>query len=247
MKKSKLFIVLVLLGTFALGLNWAISSGKKSEREQRNLVDTRIDNINYWVKAAEKGLIPFNPEVKTKPAIFTGSGLVAYGVLTEDSPDVPVTGINSTQSENSVFVSPNDANMVLNSNNSTQNPVGSLYGANDFYTFDAGETWDGEVQGAGTGNSGDPTTAIGLNNRWYVNYISNSGGMGISYSDDQGEEWTVEAVAPNPGGLADKNHMWIDNSPTSAYEGNLYVAWTNFGGRDDTEIGLSYSSDNGQN
>ncbi|MCF6172025.1 MAG: GEVED domain-containing protein [Bacteroidales bacterium] len=246
MKKSKLFVVLFILGTFALGLNWAISSGKKSEREQRNLVDTRIDNLNYWVKAAEAGLVPFNPEVKIKPAVFTGSEIVAYGVLTEDSPDVPVTGINSTQSENSIFVSPNDANMVLNSNNSTPNPPGGIYGANDLYTFDAGETWEGEVQGAGGSNSGDPTTAIGLNNRWYVNYISNPGGMGISYSDDQGDAWTVETVAPNPGSLADKNHMWIDNSPSSAYEGNLYVAWTNFGGGDDTEIGLSYSSDNGQ-
>jgi len=246
MKKSKLFIVLVLLGTFAIGLNWAISNGKKSEREKRNMVDTRIDNLNYWVQAAKKGLVPFNPEVKTKPAVFSGSKLVAYGVLTEDSPDVPVTEINSTQSETSIFVSPSDADIVLNSNNSTQNPVGSLYGANDFYTFDAAETWEGEVQGAGGSNSGDPTTAIGLNGRWYVNYIDTPGGMGCSYSDDQGETWTTKTVAPNPGDLADKNHMWIDNSPGSPYEGYVYIAWTNFGGGSDTEIGLAYSHDDGE-
>jgi hypothetical protein len=245
MKKSKLIIALVLLGTFAIGINWAISNGKKSEREKRKMVDTRIDNLNYWVKAAEKGLIPFSPEVKTQAAVYTGSKIVSYSVLTEDSPDVPVTEINSTQSENSIFVNPSNADVVLNSNNSTQNPVGNLYGANDLYSFDVAESWEGEVQGAGGNNSGDPTTAIGLNGRWYVNYIDTPGGMGISYSDDQGESWSTKTVAPNPGTLADKNHMWIDNSPTSPYEGYLYIAWTNFGGGSDTEIGLAYSHDDG--
>ena len=247
MKKSQLFIVLVLLATFAFSINWAISNGKKSAREKRSLVNTRIDNLNYWVKAAEKGLIPFNPDVETKPAVFTGSSIDAFGVLTEDSPDVPVTEINSTQSETSIFVDPNDPTVVLNSNNSAPNPFsGSFWGANDLFTLDGGETWKGEVQGAGVGNSGDPTTSIGLNGRWYVNYISSAGGMGVSYSDDQGENWTPVTVAPNPGDLADKNHMWIDNSASSPYEGSLYVAWTNFGGGDDTEIGIAYSHDNGE-
>ena len=44
----------------------------------------------------------------------------------------------------------------------------------------AGTTWGGTEQGAGVPNSGDPTTAIGLNGREYVNYISNAYGMGIS-------------------------------------------------------------------
>jgi hypothetical protein len=164
---------------------------------------------------------------------------------------VPVTEINSTQSENSIFVDPNNPEVVLNSNNSTANPVnGVLYGANDLFTFDSGESWGGEVQGAGVGNSGDPTTAIGLNGRWYVNYIANSYGMGCSYSDDQGENWSVVTVAPNPGNMTDKNHMWIDNSPTSPYEGYLYVAWTNFMNDSNDpihgEIGISYSHDDGE-
>lgn len=246
MRKSILFSSIILLVVFAFSLNWLIGDSSESERERRAKVDTRIDNQAYWVKMAEEGYIPFNPDRRTEPAIFRGSKIKAFSVLTEDSPDVPVTEINSTQSENSIFVDPLNNETVLNSNNSTQNPVGSLYGANDFFTFDGGETWEGEVQGAGGGNSGDPTTGIGLNGRWYVNYISNPGGMGASYSDDQGASWTAKTVVPNPGSLADKNHMWIDNSPDSPYEGNLYVAWTNFGGSDDSEIGFSYSIDDGE-
>ena len=246
MKKFRLFILIMVTVVFGLGLNWAISNGKNSERENRNKVDTRIDNAHYWVNMAEKGYIEFNPDIKAPLGVYTGSKINALGVVTDDSPDVPVTEINSTQSENSIFVDPNNPDVVLNSNNSTQNPVGSLYGANDFYSFDAAESWEGEVQGAGGSNSGDPTTAIGLNGRWYVNYIDNPGGMGIAYSDDQGASWTTKTVAPNPGSLADKNHMWIDNSTTSPYEGNLYVTWTNFGGGNDAEIAMAYSHDNGE-
>jgi len=245
MKKIKLFILLLLLGSFGFGISWAISNGDRSDRKTRNMVDTKIDNWRYWVEMAELGYVDFNPDVKAEPGIYTGSKIRSLTVITEDSPDVPVTEINSTQSENSIFVDPSNPQVILNSNNSTQNPVGSLYGANDLYSFNSGENWEGEVQGAGGGNSGDPTTSIGLNGRWYVNYIDSPGGMGISYSDDQGVSWTPSSVAPNPGSLADKNHMWIDNSLDSPYEGNVYIAWTNFGGSNDNEIAISYSDDDG--
>jgi len=245
MKKIKLFGLLLLLGVFGFGINWVISGEGRNEKENRSKVNTRIDNSHYWVEMAEKGYIDFNPDVKVEQGNYTGSKIKSLSVVTDDSPDVPVTEINSTQSENSVFVDPSNPDVVLNSNNSTQNPVGSLYGANDLYSFNIGETWEGEVEGAGGSNSGDPTTSIGLNGRWYVNYIDNPGGMGISYSDNQGTSWSTVTIAPNPGSLADKNHMWIDNSLSSSYEGNLYVAWTNFGGSNDTEIAMSYSDDDG--
>ncbi len=248
MKKITHPITIILLVIFAFSLNWAVSNNSASQHEKRSKVNTRIDNISYWVKMAEAGYIPFNPDIKSKPAVYTGSKIKAFGVLTDDSPDVPVTEINSTQSENSVFVDPSTKATVLNSNNSTQNPVGVLYGANDLYTFDYGETWEGEIQGVGGSNSGDPATAIGLNGRWYVNYIDNDGGQGISYSDDQGENWVVKTITPNPNYFADKNHLWIDNSPDSPYEGNLYVAWSYFGQPDDpdnNEIAFSYSTDDG--
>ena len=245
-KKTILFTLIVLI--FAgIGVTRVISKGKMSEREKRHQIDTRIDNVHYWVEKAEQGIIPFNPAVKAKPAIFTGSKIKAFGVRTDDSPDVPVTDENGvTESENSIFVNPNNPDNPLNSNNSTNNPVSTLYGANDFFSFDGGETWEGEKEGAGGSNSGDPATAISNNGRYFVNYISNPGGQGISYSDNQGQTWTKKTVAPNPGSLADKNHMWIDNSTTSPYEGNLYVAWTDFGGPYDTEIMVSRSTTNGE-
>ncbi|MCB0805357.1 MAG: PKD domain-containing protein [Bacteroidales bacterium] len=213
-----------------------------------NGVDTRVDNMSYWMDKAERGLVPFNPKIPVRQAIFKTSAISAPGVKTTNSPDIPTTSqTNVTESENSIFVDPNDFNYVLNSNNSTSwsgGSVGSLYGANYFQSADGGLNWGGSEQGAGGANSGDPTTAISHSGRQYVNFISDPGGQGIAYSDN-GSSWTSVTVAPNPGSLADKNHMWIDNSLSSPYEGNLYVAWTPFGGSDDSEIVVSRSTNNG--
>jgi hypothetical protein len=216
----------------------------------QDVVDTRIDNMGYWGKMAEKGLVPVAPVIPVKPAQFTSSKIEARSVLTENSTDVPVTSLtNVTESENSVFIDPNNADYILNSNNSTSwsgGSVGSLYGANYFQSANGGSTWGGSPQGAGGTNSGDPTTAINRDGRQFVGYISSSSGQGVSYSDD-GSTWNAVTVAPNPGSLADKNHMWIDNSLTSSYQGNLYNAWTPFGGTNDAEIVISRSTNNGLN
>jgi hypothetical protein len=203
------------------------------------MVDNRVDNNGYWIEMAEKGLATLNPPVTPEPAVFTGNKIIANAVLTENSPDVPVTEEAPQQSENSIFIDPNNEAVALNSNNS--GPPG-FFGADYLHTADNGETWGGSIQGAGGNNSGDPAACIGTDGRWYVGFIS-SGGQGVSYSDDQGESWTKVQVAPNPGSLADKNHMWIDTKVGSPYENYLYNAWTDFGGSYNNEIVLSFSSD----
>ncbi len=211
-------------------------------------VDHRIDNMSYWRRMASLGLVPVQPDVRTPLGVYGTSKLVGRAVMTEDSPDVPVTTETSTQSENSIFVHPQNAQSLLQSNNSTTRPVGSIYGANAFLSADAGSTWGGSVNGAGGTNSGDPSTAISLSGRYYVGYIHSSGGQGVSYSTDGGVTWTAKLVAPSPpgwGSLLDKNHMWIDNSPVSPYEGNVYDSWTNFGGSNNNQIEISRTVDEG--
>ena len=216
---------------------------------QSEKVDTRIDNMTYWMNMARKGLVPFNPMVPIPPAEFKGTQIQINGAkLIIDSPDVPVTNLtNVTESENSIFINPNNNQYLLNSNNSTSwsgSSVGTLYGASYFQSSNAGTVWGGSYNGAGGSNSGDPTTGIDRLGRQYVNFIDDPGGQGIAYSDD-GINWTTATIAANPGDLADKNHMWLDNSTTSPYVGNLYTAWTDFGGTDDAQIKISKSSDRG--
>jgi hypothetical protein len=254
MKTFNKTILLVLIFTMFSGLTFAQKQvyPSKPQEGQKEMIDTRVDNMGYWKKMAAQGLVPVAPEVTIPEAIYTGSMINAKSVKggKDDSPDVPVTSAtNVTESENSVFVNPNDNDFLLNSNNSTAWPnAGNLYGANAFLSADGGNTWGGTAQGAGGGNSGDPTTAINLDgSRMYVNYITNPGGMGIAISTNNGATWSPVTVAPNPGSLADKNHMWIDNSPVSSYLGNLYIAWTDFGGSNNNNIVLKASTNGGAN
>ncbi len=249
MKKVYLSLFVSLIFSF-ISLTIMAQSEKQRQAEADNSkkVNTSVDNNKYWILKAEQGLAELNPMREVPAAVFTGSKINAFSVVRDDSPDVPVTTENSTQSENSVFVNPNDPSNVLNSNNSSTNPVTSFYGANDLYSFDGGENWEGELAGAGGPNSGDPVALIGNNGWYYVGYITNGLGQGISYSQDQGDTWSSVVIANAPGGgILDKNHMWIDNSFTSPYEGNLYDAWTSFGGANDNKIVLAHSTDDGLN
>lgn len=243
----KLPYFLFLLVLVFIPFSWVNAQQEQYPADYK--VDTRIDNMGYWRKMAELGFAPVAPNVTPPKAIFTSSKIVAKGVRTDNSPDVPVTEVTSTQSENSVFINPNDRANPLNSNNSGLYPnTSSFYGANDFYSFNKGITWEGEVQGPNGNNNGDPTTAIGLNGRYFVGYINGASGQSVSFSDDKGTTWTSALVAPKPPGysdMLDKNHMWIDNSPLSPFNGYLYDAWTSFGGSANNNVEVKRSADNG--
>jgi hypothetical protein len=245
----KKFYILTLAALFLVS-SYAFSQAEAKHQKdaaRAKQVNTRVDNNGYWKKMAALGLAKLNPVTPVKPAVYVGSEIRAFSVLTDDSPDVPVASTtSSTQSENSIFVSPLDNLTAVNSNNSTQNPVGALYGANSTETYDGGLSWDGDVEGAGGSNSGDPVALVGLDGHYYIGAISNSSGQQVSVSVNQGTFYTVYNVSnAGGGGLLDKNHMWIDNSPTSPYSNNLYDAWTDFGGSANNNIGFSRSTNGG--
>ena len=212
-------------------------------------VDKRVDNMGYWKRMAELGLVPVAPVRAVPKAVYKSSKITDASVATPDSPDILITSENATQSENSVFISPNDRFTVLNSNNSSPNPYpGYFLGADDFFSTDGGQNWDGQINGAGSNNMGDPSTAINYNGRWFVGYIHSGGGQALSYSDNGGLTWKVRAIASPPtgmGGMLDKSHLWIDNSPASPFKGTLYDGWTVITGPSDGQIQISRSTDNG--
>lgn len=245
MKNFKILLLVFTFGLVTFSINWAISDSTPTKRQRQSQVLDWVDNNGYWQQKAAEGLAVLNPDVKAPEAVFTGSRIKAPTVVTEDSPDVPVTEVgSSTQSENSVFVDPNDPDIMLNSNNSTSPSGPPSYGADDLYTFDFAETFDGSISGVSGNNQGDPAVCIGTDGRWYVGFIANNG-QAVAYSDDQGTSWTRKSVAPNPGQVADKNHLWIDTKEGSPYENYLYDAWTDYGGSYDNHIVVSHSTDNG--
>lgn len=156
---------------------------------------------------------------------------------------------NTTQSEMSIDVHPTNPNILFAGANTTNWPVTTLYGTGCYWTTNGGLNWNGfdNPPSSMGSNSGDPANVIGTNGYFYIGYISNSDGQGISRSTDNGTTWTSYTVAPNPGTLADKNHLMIDKTVGSPYENRLYAAWTDFGGVYNYKAVLRYSTNFGQN
>lgn len=209
------------------------------------IVDTRIDNMRYWNKLIADKIIDGNPEVEIPPAIYTGSYLFAKGITSEDSPDV-VLNDTISMTENSVFIDPNDNNTVGTSANSLNLNSNSFIGTNFIITDNNGESWGGAAGGTSgpSGNGGDPAVIIDMNSRKGIGYIDKYGGQSIDLSDNA-EDWESIEVGENTGIILDKNHLWVDYSPVSKYQGNMYNAWTWYGGDFDSEIGISRSVDGG--
>jgi len=90
----------------------------KVSPEGKKIVDTRRDNLSYWKHMISLGYVEGNPYLVVPDAIPTGSVIRASGVFVQDSPDVPVTEESeTTQSETSIFVNPENENVGLNYNN----------------------------------------------------------------------------------------------------------------------------------
>ncbi|MCX6248169.1 MAG: T9SS type A sorting domain-containing protein [Bacteroidetes bacterium] len=208
-------------------------------------IDTRIDNMGYWQRLAELGLVPVQAMYKPVPAVFTGSQVFTNkGVLVTDSPDVPVTTNVNTESENSIAVEFGDNDRVFNSNNATPQPSnGTTSGADWYNSSDGAATFNGNSGGAGGNNSGDPAACINLDGRFFVGYITSSGHQGVSYSDDHGTNWTPVIACPagTAYNILDKNHLWVDISPTSPNKGYIYDAWMHL----DNQIHVCRSITNG--
>ena len=81
--------------------------------------------------------------------------------------------------------------------------MSSLYGADALYSTDGGQSWGGNVQGAGGTNRGDPAAVIGRNGWFYVGYIAANSGQGVAHSTDGGATWENVVTATSNNALTD--------------------------------------------
>jgi len=239
-----------MVETFVQGSNTRL----KVTPAGKGKVKTWVDNMGYWESMARLGYVEVNPWRKVTPAIPVPSMIRIGGFQDQDSPDIPIVDSDATtQSENSLFIDPEDETILINSNNSSDwngSYANNLYGCDRYWSFDAASTWGGSLYGVGQTNNGDPAVAIGRNGWWYVGKINNGRGQSVAYSSNNGQTWTDVTVAQVSGGfgdLLDKNHLWIDNAENSPYEGYLYAAWSCYvdGSPNENQIEIARSSDQG--
>ena len=180
------------------------------------------------------------PAEQTNRYYKIGSGMVV-------SPNFrPHPTLNSTQSEMSIDVHPSNSNIIFCSANASDWPVTMLYGTGVYWSLDGSSSWTGYDIPPFGNNWGDPVSIIGPNGYFYENFITLTYGQAVAISTNNGANWTTYNIAPNPGELADKNHFMVDKTSSSPYLNRAYCSWTDFGGVNNYDIVLKYSTNFGQ-
>jgi hypothetical protein len=135
-----------------------------------------------------------------------------------------------TKSESMVWGNGSTVVSAFNDHDSSQS---NTYGG-VAYSTDGGATFtEIEPNPVATGhgqNYGDPIVVynrkLGL---WFTgNLVVGCGGQGIGlWTSTDGKTWTPGACAHN-GSSDDRESMWVDNDPTSAGYGRMYISFNNF-------------------
>jgi hypothetical protein len=139
-----------------------------------------------------------------------------------------------TRSESNVWASTKDNGMtiVVNYNDHDTVPVNNYSGTS--YSTDGGATFHEILPppfGSGHGfNLGDPIVVFNSKlSKWFAGDLAGGcGGQGIGlWTSTDGKTWTVGACA-HTGGADDRESFWVDNEPSSAKYGRMYISWNNF-------------------
>lgn len=195
---------------------------------------------------------------RTSPARASASGAEVLGplatptaaqaggvdILVNDPANDGTNGVGSTQSETSTVA--NGSLVCVAFNDSSQFSRNGSFSA-FAYSSDNGRTYTrggAFPNGAFDANFGDPSLAVSArDNAIYYAALSS---MGLSLWKSGDSCHTFQYVGPiHAGGGDDKELMAVDNTPSSAHYGRIYVGWTNFGLSAPDLNQVTYSDDGG--
>lgn len=135
-----------------------------------------------------------------------------------------------TKSENMVWGNGSTVVVAFNDHDASQS---NTYGGVS-YSVDGGATFtEIEPNPVATGHSQNYGDPIVVYNRklgiWFTgNLVTGCGGQGIGlWTSPDGITWTPGACA-HVGSSDDRESMWVDNDPTSASYGRMYISYNNF-------------------
>jgi hypothetical protein len=160
------------------------------------------------------------------------------------TPTFKVHPSNNDQSETPIVRHPSNPNIMFASSNAYLG--GTDFSTGVYVTTNGGLNWFGsDTLNNGVFNYGDPGPAIDNNGKFYMTYIALTGNIGVSYSTNNGINWSAQTIIPGGSTSSDKNFTATDNTPSSPYYGRVYVVYTEFANPFYGRIVMSYSSNGG--
>lgn len=238
---KKLFLLLPILIVVFM-----VFTGQKSQDTDVNNIRwnkdprlTRMYPVGDYVQLPFDNSNNVNMKFSTEPRTVQGE-TDAYVI----SPNFMVHPSFNTQSETPISRHPTNANIMFAAANTFGG--GSSFTTGTYVTTDGGVTWFGsDTISIGTFNSGDPAPIIDKDGRFIISYITLTGAMGVSYSTNNGINFTPTYTLPGSTVISDKEFACTDDVPTSPFYGRSYIAYTEFQGAYYQRIVGSYSTDGG--
>ncbi|HMQ70777.1 MAG TPA: sialidase family protein, partial [Ignavibacteria bacterium] len=234
--------ILLLLTAFSAGI--LIYTGQSffniSENRNQDPAMTRLIPTGEFTSLPQTNVK--NPVYSTESRVVNtdiGDYIVAPTFLVYPS--------GNSQSETPIIHHPSDPNIMFASANALLSNGNLSTGV--YVTTNGGLNWFGsDTLNNGSFNYGDPAPCIDNTGKFYISFIAQTGNMAVSYSTNNGINWTPESIIPGSTTSSDKNFMATDNFPSSPYYGRCYVVYTNFGITSSNygRIVMSYSSDGGE-
>jgi len=148
-----------------------------------------------------------------------------------------------TKSENMVDANGLTVVVAYNDHDSSQS---NTYGGVSYSTDGGVSFTEIEPNPVATGHSqnyGDPIVVYNRKlGKWFTgDLVTGCGGQGIGlWTSPDGIHWSVGACAHN-GSSDDRESFWVDNDPTSAGYGRMYISWNDFAFNQD--LSVTYSDD----
>ena len=159
--------------------------------------------------------LPVNPQINVPVTDGPRVIITPMGSILVDA-NTRILPTSGNQTELSACIWKGNTNYVFIGANSDP-------GQGYYYTTNGGTTWGGaDLLPGSVFISSDPACIFDNTGRIHFNYFDNI--MVCDRSTNGGQNWLGRITVPTPGSF-DKNHMAVDDNPSSPYYGKLYVGF----------------------
>jgi hypothetical protein len=167
-----------------------------------------------------------HPDLKAAPPVSRVVGARAVRSVTVGG-NINISNLDERNSESAIAVDPSSPQILI----AASNNITGDGRQKQFYSADSGATWHATELPLATGSAFDSDPTVGFTTdgtAWAATLGINNTGTAVATqvfkSTDHGATWSFVATISN-GNNNDKEMMWIDTQPGSAFKDNIYLAW----------------------